>query len=685
MPGPNPGMRKLIIALFALLLAAPATAQQFPTVHDRTVIGRIGTGSGSGPSQEIPFANITPYFLSSFTGDCNFASPFISTVITCLKTNGVPFGTFATANFATPPAIGGTTPAPGSFSTLSATGTFSGAGGSFGSLTDTGIFGSTQCVQANSSGVFSGTGAGCAAGGGLTGNNLVRNAGLGLTTGISTVLVGVPGASPQFTVAPVVITGWAQQGGAGSGNVRFTTSGGNAGLQPGKLVAIMGGTNTMAMTATVTGGNTITATGPIFTQSAGDLLWITGGNNGSSKTQFRVVSVSGCSGACTTAVVNGPLVNETSKTYYITGIQGGYAIDATVNGMPQAGNIAAPAFYYYPLQVTQVGTNFFDAQMAGKNLNVGASGTATAWEITNGAQQTSCQSPDWWICTSTLSIYKMRGIDWDGSTVVNKPGALYSFKLVKGATTSEAFYQDLATVAPSTQLISSINLTTFAGKSLTCGAYIWTPNASQGRLFIFDGTTTTNSLFVAPGSYQWIEVSATLSTTLSTAQWGLQTDAGAIGDTFKFTQPICKFGAGTIGAGNYVPAPPTLHMFLDHTNPFYYINVAVPANTFINIEQETSGCLPAGLESVQADIGGANVTVGAALQLSDSPGPPQMSALVNINPVNSAVQTANQTGQVAITRRGSGDGQFVLDSQWINVNGSATWTKVTVDYLGGVY
>jgi hypothetical protein len=520
----------------------------------------------------------------------------------------------------------------------------------------------------------------------LTGNNLVRNAGLGLTTGISTVMVGNPGVGPQFSIAPVVITGWAQQGGANSGNVRFTTSGGNAGLQPGKLVAIMGGTTTMSMTATVTGSNTITATGPIFTQSAGDLLWITGGNNTSSKTQFRVVSVSGCSGACTTAVVNGPLVNESGKIYYITAIQGGYAIDPNVNGMPQAGHPQAPAFYYYTLQVTQVGTNFFDAQMAGKNLNVGASSAATAWEVTNGAQQTGCQSPDWWICTSTMSIYKMRGIDWDGSTVVNKPGALYSFKLVKGATSSESFYQDLATVAPATQLIPSINLTTFAGKSLTCGAYVWTPNVTQGRLFIFDGTTTTQSLYVTPGSYQWIEVSATLSTTISTVLWGFQTDTGAIGDTFKFTQPICKFGTGTIGAGNYVPAPPTKHLFLNHTNPFYYINVSVPANAFINIEQETSGCLPAGMEAVEADIGGANtVLLGAGLQLSDSPGPPQMSALVDINPTTSSVQTSNQTGIVGITRRGSGDGQFTLDSQWINVNGSASWTHVTVDYLGGLY
>lgn len=50
--------------------------------------------------------------------------------ITVTKTNGTAFGTFATQNFATPPAIGGTTPAAGSFTTLTATGsvTLSGLG-----------------------------------------------------------------------------------------------------------------------------------------------------------------------------------------------------------------------------------------------------------------------------------------------------------------------------------------------------------------------------------------------------------------------------------------------------------------------------------------------------------------------------------------------------------------------------
>jgi hypothetical protein len=54
---------------------------------------------------------------------------------------------------AAPPAIGGTTPAAGAFS----------------SLTDAGVTGSTQCLQANSAGLITGTGSACGSGGGGSG------------------------------------------------------------------------------------------------------------------------------------------------------------------------------------------------------------------------------------------------------------------------------------------------------------------------------------------------------------------------------------------------------------------------------------------------------------------------------------------------------------------------------------
>jgi hypothetical protein len=75
--------------------------------------------------------------------------------LTVTKTNGSAFGTFATQNFATPPAIGGVTPAAGTFTTLQANT----------SMKLAAITGSTQCLQVDTTGLISGAGTGCGASG----------------------------------------------------------------------------------------------------------------------------------------------------------------------------------------------------------------------------------------------------------------------------------------------------------------------------------------------------------------------------------------------------------------------------------------------------------------------------------------------------------------------------------------
>lgn len=141
----RPWARLLTLAICALL-ASQASAQVYPNIPANTFLGRLGSGN-PGPPQPIPFALLSGQVLSNISGDCTVSA---GGVITCTKTNGVNFGTFATQSYATPPAIGGTTPNTGSFSSLSATGNIT-----------TNITGSTQCVTANSSGVLSGTGKIC--------------------------------------------------------------------------------------------------------------------------------------------------------------------------------------------------------------------------------------------------------------------------------------------------------------------------------------------------------------------------------------------------------------------------------------------------------------------------------------------------------------------------------------------
>ncbi len=67
--------RLLTAAVFWLATTAAALAQQFPTVPDRSVIGRIGVGGQSGPSQAIPFTNFLPNLVGSQSANTIFAGP----------------------------------------------------------------------------------------------------------------------------------------------------------------------------------------------------------------------------------------------------------------------------------------------------------------------------------------------------------------------------------------------------------------------------------------------------------------------------------------------------------------------------------------------------------------------------------------------------------------------------------
>jgi hypothetical protein len=59
---------KSALAAILALFAVPACAQQFPTVPDHTVIGRIGIVGQPGPSQAIPFATFQSTFPRSGNG-----------------------------------------------------------------------------------------------------------------------------------------------------------------------------------------------------------------------------------------------------------------------------------------------------------------------------------------------------------------------------------------------------------------------------------------------------------------------------------------------------------------------------------------------------------------------------------------------------------------------------------------
>lgn len=145
------------------------------------------TAPAGGSSGQILFNNGGVQGGFTLGGDCSISSGNI----TCTKSSGalltstflqiannlsdlgsastartnLGLGTFATANAATPPAIGGTTPSTGKFTTVTSTNI---AGGG------------VQCVQADNAGLLSGTGAVCGSGGGGGGVSAV-------TCGVTTI------------------------------------------------------------------------------------------------------------------------------------------------------------------------------------------------------------------------------------------------------------------------------------------------------------------------------------------------------------------------------------------------------------------------------------------------------------------------------------------------------------------
>jgi len=102
--------------------SVPATLPGVGQTNTWTALQTFNTGglAINGGSATAGIATVTSNGVVSsaaVSGDCTASGG----AFTCLKTNNVSFGTFATQNYATPPAIGGTTPNAGLFNALTDT------------------------------------------------------------------------------------------------------------------------------------------------------------------------------------------------------------------------------------------------------------------------------------------------------------------------------------------------------------------------------------------------------------------------------------------------------------------------------------------------------------------------------------------------------------------------------------
>lgn len=226
-------MKKLVQALFliAALIPCATQAQRYPTVPNQTVIGRLGTGNGSGPSQAIPFSLFYQSVLNSF---CTTSGAFIVygaggwACSTAPSANTIYAG--PSSGLAAQPSfrslVGADLPSPFT------NGTASGNTSKF--ATVNGAFTTGHCVDVDSSGNFQDSGGTCA-GGGLASNYYLATTGSDsnncLTSGTACFtlahIASLINASPSLVPITINVAAGSYSAGATftSGNITISGAG----------------------------------------------------------------------------------------------------------------------------------------------------------------------------------------------------------------------------------------------------------------------------------------------------------------------------------------------------------------------------------------------------------------------------------------------------------------------------
>ena len=237
----------------------------------------------------------------------------------------------------------------------------------------------------------------------------------------------------------------------------------------------------------------------------------------------------------------------------------------------------------YVFEATATDTDFtvsFTCESGAAEFRLDA---VTLYEVTPGCVAADALACDGWTKDTTLDMWRQHD---DGGTYT-KDGSFYSLKLTPSDNTRNITYAGNINDKPEWYQ-------RFAGRTIAFGAWVKTDTASHTRLRIYDGSYTNSSYHTGDDSWQWLEVSATVSS--STTDFRIRISADVDGETSYISQPMLVFGS-SIGEGNYTR--PVGEIVECETDARIWDNISISSDLgTINLEALSNGKIPKGAAAV---------------------------------------------------------------------------------------
>lgn len=290
---------------------------------------------------------------------------------------------------------------------------------------------------------------------------------------------------------------------------------------------------------------------------------------------------------------------------------------------------------------------------------------ATPWGAGGSASVGSGDSFDGWSKSTTAQVWR------DDFAANTKPGSSYSCGFIKGSSSVEQMWHQ-----PQTRDVGR-----FAGKQIAFGVWGYQKVKSgtgTWRPYIQYDSTTVYGPSSTQTSYQWLEVTAAIPTTVTNIYIGVSFE-GANNDTYYLSQPMCIFGP-TVGQGNYEQPYHEIVVPKVKFSPITYVGAAVTFPSGMGSDftiqvrpyAETNGAVAVTARKFLMHLEGRIDTTHISLGARNVVSPPITYGLL----CESKVVGAQEDMDSWLTLDGNGD--FILYSG----TSAAAWYNVSIDING---